>query len=84
MSHPVTERYKMNDNPTNERLDTSNRVKRVFDMLDIIDDGQDFVEVDCDECGACFDVALFDLTDVKALRAELTDLLRSLGVEVVR
>lgn len=66
MSHHVTERYKMNDSPTNERLAQAAQaaqVKRVFDMID------------------CLDSELFDIED---LEYELTDLLRSLGVEVVR
>lgn len=74
----------MNDNPTRERLAQAAQVKRVFDLIDIIDDGENDVEVECDDCGACFEITLYERPDVLALRDELTDLLRSLGVEVVR
>lgn len=74
----------MNDNQTNERLAQAALVKRVFDLIDIIDDGESAVDVECDDCGACFEIALYERPDVLALRDELTDLLRSLGVEVVR
>lgn len=77
----------MNDNQTNERLAQAAQaaqVKRVFDLIDIIDDGESAVDVECEDCGACFEIALYERPDVLALRDELTDLLRSLGVEVVR
>lgn len=70
MSHHVTERYKMNDSPTNERLAQAAQVKRIFDTLD--------------------DVFMYNKHDPRIDNAvgnvmeELTDLLRSLGVEVVR
>ena len=70
MSHHVTERYKMNDNPTNERLAQAAQVKRIFDHLD--------------------DIFMLNKHDARIDNAaglavdELTDLLRSLGVEVVR
>ena len=70
MSHHVTERYKMNDNPTNERLAQAAQVKRVFQLLDDVYMYNKF--------DSRIDHALEDAMN------ELTDLLRSLGVEVVR
>lgn len=67
---------------TNKKLAIAVQVKRVFDLLDCIDDGSDSVDVECEECGDCFSVALYEQSDVSALRAEMTDLLNALGVEV--